>query len=193
VLTNYLQTDAHYRREIPLTFPNQFAEQEEKTIDGHVLVYKADPELLNKIVNDEEEMSGIFNLLMNSLEIIDEHKEIYVKTTISERRAKAELIKDPVSAFVDKCCVPSSDTHTLKDEVYQKFVKFCNTNTLQIPSYDSLAKDLGTKKHGFMKDRIRVKGYKEKQTVWYIKVFDEDEMKKEDEELEEKEEKEEKE
>lgn len=174
------ETDGHYRREIPLTFPKQFAEQEQKTIDGRILVYKADPELLNKIVNDEEEMSGIFNLLMNSLEIIDERKEISVKTTISERRAKAELIKDPVSAFVDKRCVasvPSSDIYTLKNELYQKFVEFCNTNTLQVPSYDSFSKDL-RQKHRFTKDRKVIK--EQKYTIWYINVF-EDEKKKEDE------------
>ena len=43
-------SDAHYRREIIITFPRQFQGKNE------------DPNLLNKIMTNEEEMSGIFNL-----------------------------------------------------------------------------------------------------------------------------------
>ena len=47
-------SDAHYRREIIITFPIQFQGK------------KDDPNLLNKLTT-EEEMSGIFNLIVNSM------------------------------------------------------------------------------------------------------------------------------
>ena len=45
-------SDARYRREIPLSFPNQF----EGTKD--------DPDLLKKL-STEEELSGIFNIIVH--------------------------------------------------------------------------------------------------------------------------------
>ena len=47
---------------------------------------------MNKIIQDEEEMSGIFNLVVNSWEIITKNNEIHINAaTIKQRRAKAKL------------------------------------------------------------------------------------------------------
>ena len=47
-------SDAHFRREIPLSFPFQFEGEKE------------DPDLLNKL-STEEELSGIFNIIAHVL------------------------------------------------------------------------------------------------------------------------------
>ena len=86
-------TDARFRREIIIEFPKQFE-----------LGINADPDLLNKIVNSEEEMSGIFNLVINSLGIITKNNKIHVNaSTITERRAKAKVIQNPIKAFLERC------------------------------------------------------------------------------------------
>ena len=47
-------------------------------------------------------MSGILNIVLDSLKTIYENKKIYTNSTINQRRAKAELIADPVKAFYKK-------------------------------------------------------------------------------------------
>ena len=76
-------SDSHYRREIILSFPNQFEGENE------------DPNLLNKFITNKEEISGIFNLVVNSMRTIVNRNKIHVHaSTISQRRAKAKLIQD---------------------------------------------------------------------------------------------------
>ena len=58
-----------YRREILLAFPFQFVEEldEEQQNDPNIRI--ADPFLLDKIINDEEEMSGILNIVLRLIKI----------------------------------------------------------------------------------------------------------------------------
>jgi len=172
-------SDARHRREIILSFPHQFE-------DGK----NADPELLSKIINDEEEMSGILNLVINSLKIIHNSKKIHIQSTISQRRAKAELTADPVSAFLDICSwVPSTnqgEEYITKDEFYEEFTKFCNDHKLHILSYDAFAKKL--KKEHKLSNGRKIEdddnGNKTKVTIWIVKrlTHKEKAAKKEDEE-----------
>ena len=180
-------SDARYRREIILAFPYQF--EEESKDDPNIKI--ADPFLLDKIVNDEEEMSGILNIVIDSLKTIHENKKIYVNSTISQRRAKAELIADPVKAFLDiKGWVAASTNHSeeylTKDVFYKDFTKFCNDHKLHVLSYDAFAKKL-KKEHELLNGRKiedDSNGNKTKITVWFVKHITDEEKtaKKEDEE-----------
>jgi phage/plasmid-associated DNA primase len=176
-------SDARHRREIILSFPHQFE-------DGK----NADPELLSKIINDEEEMSGILNLVVNSLKVIYNSKKIHLQSTISQRRAKAELTADPISAFLGtgEWVAASTTNHAkeyiTKDEFYGEFTKFCNNHKLHVLSYDSFAKKL-KKEHGLLNGRkIEDDGNNgnktKKITIWFVKRLtdEEKEAKNEDEE-----------
>lgn len=176
-------SDARHRREIILSFPHQFE-------DGK----NADPELLSKIINDEEEMSGTLNLLMNSLNVIHNNKKIHTKSTINQRRAKAELTADPVSAFLDidswtaASITKQAEEYITKDEFYGEFTKFCNDHKLHVLSYDSFAKKL-KKEHKLINGRkIQEEddngNNKKKITIWFVKRLTDEEkaIKKEDEE-----------
>ncbi len=57
------ESDAYFRRNVVISFPNKFDED------------KADPDLLSKLTTDEE-MSGIFNVLMIALRRILNSKAI---------------------------------------------------------------------------------------------------------------------
>ena len=172
-------SDARHRREIILSFPHQFE-------DGK----NADPELLSKIINNEDEMSGILNLVINSLNVIHNSKKIHVQSTISQRRAKAELTADPVSAFLDTEDWVESTNHAeeyvTKEAFYGEFMKFCNDHKLHVLSYDPFAKKL-KKEHNLSNGRKIEEddnGNKKKTTIWFVKRLPDEEKaaKKEDEE-----------
>ena len=129
-------TDARYRREGILPFPFQFVEELDKEQQGDPNIKIADPFLLDKIVNDEDEMSGILNIALDSLESIYENKKVYSNLTINQRRAKTELIADPVKAFYNENCIVPEDPkiYEKKDDLYNKFLKFCQSKKLQILS-----------------------------------------------------------
>ncbi len=175
-------SDARHRREIILSFPHQFE-------DGK----NADPELLSKIINDEEEMSGILNLVINSLKVIYNSKKIHLQSTISQRRAKAELTADPVSAFLDidgwiaASTTNQAEEYITKDEFYGNFTKFCNDHKLHVLSYDAFAKKL-KKEHNLSNGRKIEEdgnGNKKKITIWFVKrLTDEEKASKKDDEEE---------
>ena len=177
-------TDARYRREIVLPFPYQFEEKDEEKDDPNIKV--ADPFLLDKIVNDEDEMSGILNIVIDSLKSIYENKKIYVNSTTSQRRAKAELIADPVKAFYDEMCQIPSDpaVYEKKEDLYNEFVKFCNSKRLYIPSYKEVIKKL-KKEYDTIEGRARIIDDNDKEhkprVLFNIHLISEEEKKKRDE------------
>jgi hypothetical protein len=60
----------------------------------------ADPDLLMNLTT-EEELSGIFNVLMTSLRRVLRSKRIFVnEKTIQERREKYEMSSDPIGSFI---------------------------------------------------------------------------------------------
>lgn len=138
-------------------------------------------------------MSGILNLVINSLQVIHNNKKIHTKSTISERRAKAELTADPISAFLDiggwvaASITNQGEEYITKDEFYGDFTKFCNDHKLHVLSYDAFAKKL-KKEHKLPNGRkIEDDGSgnkKKKTTIWFVKRLTDEEKnaKKEDEE-----------
>jgi P4 family phage/plasmid primase-like protien len=151
-------TDARFRREILIDFPNQFEGDNE------------DPDLLNKIITNEEEMSGIFNLVVNSLRIITERNKIHVNaSTISARRAKAKLIQNPIKAFLEDALAkePPSDDYETSEDMHDAFKRFCSYHEISGPGYDKFLEDL-KKKYDLSKDRKRIEG--KRRTVWYCKL-----------------------
>jgi hypothetical protein len=138
-------------------------------------------------------MSGILNLVINSLNVIYNSKKIHTQSTISQRRAKAELTADPVSAFLDNggwvaaSITNQAEEYVTKDELYRDFFQFCNHNKLHVLSYDAFAKKL--KKEHKLSNGRKIEddgsnGNKKKITIWFVKrVTDEEKVaKKEDEE-----------
>ena len=147
------ESDAHYRREIVISFPRQFQGKNE------------DPNLLKKLIT-EEELSGIFNIVIKCLRTIGNRNEIYVNSkSISERRKRAELTRDPITVFLDVAISkdPKYDDFETKDDFYTAFIKFCNKKKLPVLSYDEFAKTL-KKEHSLTKDRKMIEG--KKQTIW---------------------------
>jgi hypothetical protein len=160
---------------------DSITKEEEKKDDPNIKV--ADPFLLDKIVNDEDEMSGILNLVIDSLKSIYENKKINVNSTISQRRVRAELISNPVKGFYDENCIIPSDPAAYEkgEDLYNVFVKFCNIKKSHIPSYKQLIKKL-KKEHDAEEGRARIQDQNGKEhrirVLFNIHLLTDDEKKK---------------
>jgi putative DNA primase/helicase len=150
-------SDAHYRREIIIPFPKQFQGKNE------------DPNLLNKLTT-EEELSGIFNIITKCLRTIVNKNQIHVNaSTISQRRAKAELIRHPVKAFLKDALTkePHQDDFETSEDMYVAYSRFCNFHKLILHGSDTFSETL-RKDHGLKKERKTIE--KIKKTVWRCKL-----------------------
>jgi putative DNA primase/helicase len=122
-------TDAHFRREIVISFPYLFEEGK-----------NANPNLKYELTIDEE-LSGIFNALVIPLRRIAlENKPPYMDAkTIQDRRMKSQLIMDPVRAFKEYCIEPTdlaNEPDITKEEVYKAYSqKFCPHYKLPVQKY----------------------------------------------------------
>ena len=106
-------SDAFYRRIPVISFPHKFEGQ------------NADPDLSRKL-RTEEELSGIFNVLMIALRRIIHNKGIY-------------LNEKTIQAAAKDC---TEDDKTPKDEFYRAYVLYCEENNLPIQSKENFGKIL---------------------------------------------------
>jgi P4 family phage/plasmid primase-like protien len=137
-------SDARFRREIYLTFPYQFEEGR-----------NSDPRLLEKLTT-EDELSGIFNILMVALRRILKNDRIYLnQKSIQERRERFELLKDPIAAFIKVAVAEDSTTsdYVTKDDFYNKYVKYCNFHNLTFQSKVGLGKILSKPPYNFVEGK----------------------------------------
>jgi P4 family phage/plasmid primase-like protien len=147
-------SDAHFRREIILSFPNQFEGDRE------------DPDLLKKL-STEEELSGIFNIIAIALKkrILTTQKIHINEKTIKERREKAELIYDSVGSFLKDAVAEDSteSDYVIKDDFYIAYTRFCKYHKLPVEQKETFGKIL-KQKHNYQDGR-EPKGEKRK-TIW---------------------------
>jgi P4 family phage/plasmid primase-like protien len=137
-------SDARVRRELYLTFPYKFEEG-----------INADPRLLEKLTT-EDELSGIFNILMVALRRILKNDRIYLnQKSIQERREKHELLKDPIGAFI-KVAIAEDSTpsdYVVKDDFYNAYLKYCKFYNLPFESKVGLGKILSKPSHNFVEGK----------------------------------------
>lgn len=126
------QTTAYFRREVLISFPYTF--------EGK----KDDPYLLQKL-SSEDELSGIFNILMKSLCKILKNNGIYLcDKTVEQRRQKSERASDPAKAFLEEAVIEDSvvEEWVTKSEFYRAYIRFCNKYKIAVKSIEALGKDL---------------------------------------------------
>lgn len=126
------QTAAYYRREVLISFPSTF--------EGK----KDDPYLLQKL-SSEEELSGIFNVLMIALHRILKNNGIFIyEKTVEQRIKKSERATDPVKAFKEDAIAEDSteDEWITKADLFSAYVKFCKNYNMAIKSIEEFGRDL---------------------------------------------------
>ena len=113
-------SDAYFRRYYIISFPNNFEA-------------KDDPDLIKKLTTDEE-LSGIFNILMIALRrILKNNRGIFMnEKTIHERREKYELTLNPIGSFIEQAIAEDSteSDKVIKDDLYRAYTRFCKEKRL---------------------------------------------------------------
>jgi phage/plasmid-associated DNA primase len=145
-------THAYYRRHIVICFPRKF--------EGN----DADPNLSKKMAK-EEELSGIFNVLMTALRRVLHNKQIFVnEKTIQERREKYEMAANPIGSFIKEIVAEGSteSDQTTKDHYYKTLANYCKQHKLVVPSKESVGKIL-KKIYAYQEGR---EASGERRTVW---------------------------
>jgi putative DNA primase/helicase len=112
-------TNADFRRNIYIDFPKTFIDNPDSN-----LIYK---------LTTEEELSGIFNILMNALrEVLRAGKISMDEKTIEKRVEKYERLIDPVRAFTKEAFVEDNDEISIsladtvtKAALYESYKRFC--------------------------------------------------------------------
>ncbi|PWU80243.1 MAG: hypothetical protein DLM72_13225 [Candidatus Nitrosopolaris wilkensis] len=152
------ETSAYYRRNIVVSFPNTFEERDyrpgcdgcrwQEQEDRAQGIYKLDPDLIDKLTT-QEELSGIFNLLMYTLRRMLKNKRIFVnEKTIQQRRDKYEMAANPVESFcrlaIDKESLEDTDW-TAKETAYRAYQRFSKHNKLSAVSKEKFGKIMKTK------------------------------------------------
>jgi len=129
-------SDAYNRRITSIAFPNTFEGKTE------------DKQLISKLTDDPNEISGIFNMLMRSLRRIKRDREIYVnEKTIEEKRLKYERTVNPIKCFLEEAIAEDSrvEDKIQKEHFHQGYEKYCTKYMLPVEKYDSFCKILKKK------------------------------------------------
>jgi putative DNA primase/helicase len=131
-------TDSNTRRLITIAFPNQF--------EGD----KDDVELDAKLTT-EQEMSGLFNVLMQLLrEIVIQKRGIYVmEKSLKAKRERQDMHADPVGSFMKTATIKmynyeGPEYAIYKDELFCNYTHYCKQHKLAIKSLENFAKVLHT-------------------------------------------------
>jgi P4 family phage/plasmid primase-like protien len=144
-----------YRREVVIMFPYTFKPNPDPNNPMEKL---EDPELEEKLTTDEE-LSGIFNMLMDELHDIlyKQKKRVHIDMQDIEARKKhREMLKNPIRFFVDEVIedvvnsTPNDYIH--KDDLYKIYLRFCELNDLNPTDKQNFGNQL--KKMEGVKDRI---------------------------------------
>jgi P4 family phage/plasmid primase-like protien len=167
-------TDAHHRREIIISFPYTYEliaqEQQQSLNDKSEEVRKADPHLGEKLTT-KNELSGIFNILMDSLRTVLKNDGIYLSAkTIEQRRTKSKIATDSIGEFqkrgIAKDSIYDQDALT-KDITYRAYKQFCRSNGVVFESQQKFGRK--------MKERYKDgrEGMGERRTFWWgVKLVD---------------------
>ena len=137
------ESDAYFRREIIISFPNRFEGDNQ------------DPNLQKKLTT-EEELSGIFNVLVKALRTVLRNEGIFVnEKTIEQRRERHQLAVNPIQYFLeDAIDIESTESdETPKDTLYEAYTRFCNRHKLAVESKDNLGRILKSHRYKFHDDR----------------------------------------
>ena len=114
----------------------------------------------------EEELSGIFNVLMDALrDILLKNNGIFInEKTIQARREKYEMAANPIGSFIEHAVAKDSEESdkTPKDLLYNVYKRYCKENKLAVESKENFGKIL-KKKHDFQDGR---EASGERRTIW---------------------------
>lgn len=119
-------TYAFWRRWIILEFPYTF---------------KGNKDLLRELVT-EEELNGFFNEVLDAMIRIEITGNVTVTRTVEERRNEWRKRSNSIYAFVSDMCKRDDSSVISKDDLYRRYVEFCNEEGLNPKSKVEFGREL---------------------------------------------------
>jgi putative DNA primase/helicase len=131
------KTDALKGRLYPVHMPHRFTQEN----DGHA---DADPHLIEKIVADGEEMSGLLALaVQGARSLIETGGQFAMPESPAERMRMYEAASDPIRRFVmDYLEQGGADDVALKDDVYDVYARFCRADDERAAAKDVFKREI---------------------------------------------------
>lgn len=142
-------TEAFFRRWIVVKFPFKFTEDPDDGNKDKI------PDIEKNIIEDDEEMSGIFNWAMEGLErILDEGK---FSKGQSREQVKYEwlLRSQPMTVFFDAAIEDDPDTQIGKQRLYEQYSEFCTAFAAESKQKSTFFKQLYSEVPNAKEKRIR--------------------------------------
>jgi putative DNA primase/helicase len=120
---------AFYRRWILISFPNTFVGKQ------------CNSNLINEITTPDE-LSGLLNWALEGLERLLEQGDFSYNKTVEEVAEQYETLSNPVYSFVKKFLKPLVGGCLLKDDVWEKYVKWCKEKKISVVPRNMLTREL---------------------------------------------------
>jgi len=125
----YDSSDAWFRRWIIIEWKEQF------TGDN------ADRNIVEKLTT-EEELSGILNILLGIVRKLIQKGRLSTNKTTEQIRLEWQERADLIQAFISKNVEKDADSYVTKEELYSKYVQWCNAHNYTAKSQKSFAERL---------------------------------------------------
>ena len=113
-------TEAWYRRWTFLNFTRKFGGDPDA-------VKKADKHILDKLTTDAE-LSGLLNHALTALRGLHKRGGFSKNLSTDEARRIYQRLSDPVSVFIEDCCVLNPEYKVAKTVLFNAYVGFCESN-----------------------------------------------------------------
>lgn len=120
---------AFYRRWILISFPNTFVGKD------------CNSNLINELTTPEE-LSGLLNWAIEGLTRLLEQGDFSYNKTVEEVAEQYETLSNPVYSFVKTFLKPVVGGAILKDELWERYVKWCKEKKLSVVPRNMLTREL---------------------------------------------------
>ncbi|HDH45387.1 MAG TPA: hypothetical protein ENG66_08435 [Thermococcus sp.] len=137
-------TSAFYRRWLIVEFPNRF--------EGK----NANQKLIDQLTTPGE-LSGLLNIALDSLKKIIKTGGFSRRETSQEISKRYERLSNPLSAFLEDCCLVSHDNSISKLKLYTAFKIYTKRNRLPILSETKFSMELKQKINFLSEQRKKIK------------------------------------
>jgi len=122
-------TSAYYRRWKIVSFPNTFMGDNCK------------PDIIKELTT-EEELSGLFNWVIEGLERLLEQGEFSNYRTLEDIRHEYERKSNPIIAFVEDCIEESEGNEITKEELYNSYTRYCKNRNIPVKANNIFSREL---------------------------------------------------
>jgi putative DNA primase/helicase len=122
----YDSSDAWFRRWLIIEWKQQFMDD------------KADKNILYKLTT-EEERSGILNILLGIVRKLIQKGKLSTNKTTEQIRVEWQDRADLIQAFISRNIEKDANSYITKEELYSKYVKWCNAHNYAAKSQKSFS------------------------------------------------------